>query len=78
MLYLLLAVPAALAYFLLLSDEVKKTLNIFFVLGAITLGGTLIFSFIFNYHADILELLLYLAAVLLLGQCIREIERMSS
>lgn len=76
MVYLLLIIPAALAYFLLLSEEVKKTLNIFFVLGAITLFVTLVFSFIFNYHANILEILMYLSAAALVGQSIREIERM--
>ena len=78
MLYLLLIIPATLVYFLLLSAEVKKTLNIFFVLGGITLIVTLIFSFIFNYRAGILELLMYLAAAILLAQSIREIERMKS
>ncbi|GAB2024061.1 hypothetical protein [Lactovum odontotermitis] len=78
MFYFLLIIPAGLAYFLLMSPEVKKTLNIFFVLGGITLFVTLIFSFIFNYHAGILELLMYLAAAALLAQCIRELERMKS
>ncbi|MBB5887202.1 ABC-type Mn2+/Zn2+ transport system permease subunit [Lactovum miscens] len=76
MFYALLIIPVGLAYFLLLSPEVKKTLNIFFVLGIVTLFVTLIFSFIFNYHTGLLELLLYLGAVILVIQCIRELEKL--
>ncbi len=76
MFYALLIIPVGLAYFLLLSPEVKKTLNIFFVLGIVTLFVTLIFSFIFNYHTGLFELLLYFGAVILVIQCIRELEKL--
>ncbi|MDR0300085.1 MAG: hypothetical protein LBI13_08455 [Streptococcaceae bacterium] len=76
MFYFVLIIPAALAYFLLLSAEVKKTLNIFFILGGVTLFVTLIFSFIFNYHAGLLELVMYVVAAILVVQCVRELEKL--
>lgn len=76
MFYALLIIPGGLAYFLLLSAEVKKTLNIFFALGGVTLFVTLIFSFVFNYHTGLFELLLYLAAVILVITCVRELEKL--
>lgn len=76
MFYLVLLIPAVLAYFFLLSDELKKTLNIFFILGAITVILTAVVGFVFNYHYNILEIIFYLVAVILLVEGIREIEKM--
>lgn len=76
MFYLVLLIPAVLVYFFLLSDELKKTLNIFFILGAITVILTAVVGFVFNYHYNILEIIFYLVAVILLVEGIREIEKM--
>ncbi|MDR0199595.1 MAG: hypothetical protein LBI43_03350 [Streptococcaceae bacterium] len=76
MFYLLLLIPAGLAYFFLVSDESKKTLNIFVVLGAVTMVITGIIGFIFNYHYNIAEILFYLVAVLLVIEGLREMEKM--
>lgn len=77
MFYLVLLVPAALVYFFLISDELKKMLNIFFVLCMMTVLLTIVAGFIFNYHYNIFEVLLYLIAVVLLVESIREIEKMN-
>ncbi|MDR0298236.1 MAG: hypothetical protein LBI11_06275 [Streptococcaceae bacterium] len=76
MFYLVLIIPTALIYFFLVSDESKKTLNIFFVLGGVTLFVTAIIGFVFNYQYNIAEIIFYVLAVLLLIESVREMEKM--
>ena len=77
MFYLVLLIPAALVYFFLISDELKKTLNIFFILGVVTVLLTVAASFVFNYHYNILEIIFYFVALVLTIEGIREIEKMT-
>lgn len=76
MFYLVLLIPAALAYFFLVSDESKKTLNIFFIAGAVTIILTAAVGLVFHYHYNVAEILFYIIAVVLLIEAIREMEKL--
>jgi len=74
MFYLVLLILLGLIYIFLLPEDIKKFMNVFVLVGGITLFITIMLGLVFRYHYSLFEILFYAIAIVLLVECLRELQ----
>ena len=76
MFYLIVLVLFILCYLFLISDEIKKSLNLFVIIIGTVLTVTIILALIIQNKTSILQGLIILAGIGLMVESIREINQL--
>ena len=76
MFYLIVLVLFILCYLFLISDEIKKSLNLFVIIIGTVLAVTIILALIIQNKTSILQGLIILAGLGLMVESIREINQL--
>ena len=76
MFYLIVLVLFILCYLFLISDEIKKSLNLFVIIIGTVLTVTIILALIIQNKTSILQGLIILAGLVLMVESIREINQL--
>ncbi len=76
MFYLIVLVLFILCYLFLISDEIKKSLNLFVIIIGTVLAVTIIVALIIQNKTSILQGLIILAGLGLMVESIREINQL--
>lgn len=76
MFYLIMLVLFILCYLFLISDEIKKSLNLFVIIIGTVLTVTIILALIIQNKTSILQGLIILAGLGLMVESIREINQL--